>query len=475
MAAPSTTAATMLTPDRHNLTIGHCRAQRQALYSHTDLGTPKLLKKHPKPIIFTPRASEDEWTESQEELERWGMGATKTTKPESSKATIPSRSQGRGLDHTPLGVSTMAKRKVQHDPYKQKSIDGYISRTARPSRSKTTPKGKEVAQPPKPTKTQRKRQREDDDDDTDAARSTAQDARLTRSAKKRLDAGSSRHADEDDASLHESYTAGATDDDTGSVFELENYSDPEGDEEDMFLSSDDNEDDADQPDEDNEEEASQPDEDNEDEDSQFDDAVQTDDDASQFDDVDQTDDDADIHHADDDDMREAQYSLNIPLRDKDLFNIDVTSNEVTSMVEKVLPALSSRKMKNFYRTIAGHLEKSPPFRIPARSRHPTTWSLVNPDFDLLWKHAVDGERALDLGDASLLPKWLNMSEDGLVKPVGSFTDTLPLISSYPTASDEGSVHNRYGTVDDMSNVYLKFCGPRLMLLNERILGKIANP
>ena len=60
-------------------------------------------------------------------------------------------------------------------------------------------------------------------------------------------------------------------------------------------------------------------------------------------------------------MREAQYSLNIPLRDKDLFNIDVTSNEVTSMVEKVLPALSSRKMKNFYRTIAGHLEKSPPF------------------------------------------------------------------------------------------------------------------
>ncbi|KAI4655854.1 hypothetical protein J4E93_000570 [Alternaria ventricosa] len=340
----------------------------------------------------------------------------------------------------------------------QKSIDGYISRTARPSLSKTTPKSKEVAQPPKPTKTQRKRQREDDDDDTDAARPPAQDTRLPRSAKKRLDAGStSRHADEDDASLHESYIAGATDDDTGSVFESENYSDPEGDEEDMFLSSDDNEDeasqpedeadqpdednedDADQPDEDNEEEADQPDEDNEDEDSQFDDA-------------DQTDNDADIHHADDDDMKETQYSLNIPLRDKDLFNIDVTSTEVTSMVGKVLPALSSRKMKNFYRTIAGHLEKSPPFRIPARSRHPTTCSLVNPDFDLLWKHSVDGERALDLGDPSLLPKWLNMSEDGLVKPIDSFTDTLLLISSYPTASEEGSVHNRYGTVDDMSNV-----------------------
>ncbi|KAI4927598.1 hypothetical protein J4E85_006110 [Alternaria conjuncta] len=325
-------------------------------------------------------------------------------------------------------------------------MDGYISRTARPSLSKTTPKSKEVApaQPPKPTKTQRKRRREDDDD-TDAARPPAQDIRLTRSAKKRLDAGStSRHADEDDAhSLHESYIAGATDDDTGSVFESENCSNPEGDEEDMFLSSDDNEDEASQP----EDEADQPDEDNEDDAEQSDEASQSD--------------DADIHHADDDDMKETQYSLEIPLRDQDLFNVDVTAAEVTSMVEKVLPALSSRNMKQFYRTIAGHLEKSPSFSIPARSRHPTTWSLVNPDFDLLWKHSVDGERALDLGGPSLLPRWLNMSEDGLVKPIGSFTNTLLLISSYPTALEEGSVHNRYSTVDDMSNVcmwmlYTKF-------------------
>ncbi|KAI4700970.1 hypothetical protein J4E81_003934 [Alternaria sp. BMP 2799] len=336
MAAPSTTAATMLTPDRQNLTIGHCRAQRQALYSHTDLGTPTLLQKHPKPIIFTPRASEDEWTESQEELERWGMGATKTTKPGSSQVTASSRSQGRGLD---LG--------------------------------KTTPKSKEaaLAQPPEPIKTQRKRRREDDDD-TDAARPPAQDTRLTRSAKK--------------ATTCRSYIAGATDDDTGSVFESENYSDPEGEEDDMFLSSEDNEDGASQP----EDEADQPDEDNEDEANQFEydadqsgeasqseDEVNQSDGASQSDDADQTDDDADIHHADDDDMKETQYSLEIPLRDQDLFNVDVTAAEVTSMVEKVLPALSSRKMKNFYRTIAGHLEKSPPFRIPARSRHPTTWSL----------------------------------------------------------------------------------------------------
>ncbi|KAI4697886.1 uncharacterized protein J4E84_001020 [Alternaria hordeiaustralica] len=285
--------------------------------------------------------------------------------------------------------------------------------------------------------------------------------------------------DEDDASLHESYIAGATDDDTGSFFESENYSDPEGDEEDMFLSSDDNEDEASQPedeadqpdednedyadqsDEDNEEEADQPDEDNEDEANQFEYDADQSDEASQSEDADQTDDDADIHHADDDDMKETQYSLEIPLRDQDLFNVDVTAAEVTSIVEKVLPALSSRKMKNFYRTIAGHLEKSPPFRIPARSRHPTTWSLVNPDFDLLWKHSVDGERALDLGDPRVLPRWLNMSEDGLVKPIGSFTNTLLLISSYPTALEEGSVHNRYSTVDDMSNVcmwmlYTKF-------------------
>ena len=270
---------------------------------------------------------------------------------------------------------------------------------------------------------------------------------LREAPKKRLHAGStSRHADEDDASLHESYIAGATDDDTGSVFESENYSDPEGDEEDMFLSSDDNEDEAsqpedeaDQPDEDNEEEADQPDEDNEDE-------------ADQPDEANQSDDDADIHHADDDDMKETQYSFDIPLRDKDLSNVDVTATEVTSMVEKVLPALSSKKIQRFYKTIAEHLDKSPPLNIPVRSRHPTTWSSVNPDFDSLWKHSVDGERALDLGDPSLLPRWLNMSEDGLVKPIGSFPDTLLLISSYPTASEEGSVHNRYGTVNGMSNV-----------------------
>ena len=160
-------------------------------------------------------------------------------------------------------------------------------------------------------------------------------------------------------------------------------------------------------------------------------------------------------------MKETQYSLNIPLRDKDLFNIDVTSTEVTSMVEKVLPALSSKEMQRFYKTIAEHLDNSPPLSKPVRSRYPTTWSLVNPESDLLWKHSVDGEHALDLGDPSLLPKWLNMSEHGLVKPIGSFTNNLLLISSYPTASEEGSVHNHYGTVDDMSNgcmwmLYAKF-------------------
>ncbi|KAI4634429.1 hypothetical protein J4E83_001747 [Alternaria metachromatica] len=291
----------------------------------------------------------------------------------------------------------MGKRKIQHDPYKQKSLDNYVSRNTRPSLSKTTPKSKEAApaQPPKPIKTQRKRRREDDDD-TDAARPPAQDTRLTRSAKK-SDYMQGQPVDTK-MKMMLACTTGATDDDTGSVLESENYSDPEGDEEDMFLSSDDNEDeasqpedeadqldednedDADQSDEDNEEEADQPDEDNEDEANQFEcDADQSDeasqsedevnqsDEASQSDDADQTDDDADIHHADDDDMKETQYSLEIPLRDQDLFNVDVTAAEVTSIVEKVLPALLLRKIRNFYRTIAGYLKKSPLFRIPARS------------------------------------------------------------------------------------------------------------
>ncbi|KAF1839786.1 hypothetical protein BDW02DRAFT_10168 [Decorospora gaudefroyi] len=87
MSTTNTTA--VCATNAHDHTIGHCRAQRQALYSCTELcsntpavqPTPALL--HPTQtsaststtasVSASASASEDEWTDSQEELERWGM------------------------------------------------------------------------------------------------------------------------------------------------------------------------------------------------------------------------------------------------------------------------------------------------------------------------------------------------------------------------------------------------------------------
>jgi hypothetical protein len=128
------------------------------------------------------------------------------------------------------------------------------------------------------------------------------------------------------------------------------------------------------------------------------------------------------------------------------------------MIEGALPALASEKMQRLYDTIPAHLAKSPPFQIPVLSRDPTTWPLVSPDMDSLWQHAVDGERALELAST---PDWLNMDEHSLCKFNGHLEDTLLFVSSYPTAAPSASVHNRYGTVDDLSNLcmfllYAKF-------------------
>jgi hypothetical protein len=98
-ASTTTTAAAVLTTNQHDHIIGHCRAQRQTLYSCSDTHTPVQLPSNQKPAVLTPQKDEDEWTESQEELERWGMEATRTPKPESSQATTPNDTQGAGLKY----------------------------------------------------------------------------------------------------------------------------------------------------------------------------------------------------------------------------------------------------------------------------------------------------------------------------------------------------------------------------------------
>ncbi|KAG9191751.1 hypothetical protein G6011_10485 [Alternaria panax] len=98
MTSSATATAVVLTTNQHDHIIGHCRAQRQTLYSCSEICAPAQLQPTQKPIA-AQQGSEDMWTESQEELERWGMEATETTKPDSSQATAPNDTHGGGLKY----------------------------------------------------------------------------------------------------------------------------------------------------------------------------------------------------------------------------------------------------------------------------------------------------------------------------------------------------------------------------------------
>lgn len=63
---------------------GHCRAQRQELYSRSDKRPTFPSEKTMKHLVFSFKGSDDDWAECREELERWGMEITEmpaTTKP----------------------------------------------------------------------------------------------------------------------------------------------------------------------------------------------------------------------------------------------------------------------------------------------------------------------------------------------------------------------------------------------------------
>ena len=82
--------------NQHDHTIGHCRAQRHTLYSHTEYRQAPAAQPHlEKPAVTTPPCNEEEWTESQEELARWGIDASDTPKSDSSQASTPTETPGR--------------------------------------------------------------------------------------------------------------------------------------------------------------------------------------------------------------------------------------------------------------------------------------------------------------------------------------------------------------------------------------------
>ncbi|XP_014561700.1 hypothetical protein COCVIDRAFT_85884, partial [Bipolaris victoriae FI3] len=86
---PNMTATTIITAvptNQHDHTIGHCRAQRHTLYAYTE--HCQTVDAKPNPTVSQPQpCSEDEWTESSEELARWGIQAAEPARQDAVPAT----------------------------------------------------------------------------------------------------------------------------------------------------------------------------------------------------------------------------------------------------------------------------------------------------------------------------------------------------------------------------------------------------
>jgi hypothetical protein len=100
---PRTHVAVAIATNPHDHTIGHCRAQRQEIYCypHADLSPARKSGAEVEGLLVvkgplensSENASENEdgWTESREELERWGMQGEKV---DSGSGSASTRSEG---------------------------------------------------------------------------------------------------------------------------------------------------------------------------------------------------------------------------------------------------------------------------------------------------------------------------------------------------------------------------------------------
>ncbi|KAI4680921.1 uncharacterized protein J4E88_005425 [Alternaria novae-zelandiae] len=152
---------------------------------------------------------------------------------------------------------------------------------------------------------------------------------------------------------------------------------------------------------------------------------------------------------------ERELWLYLPFTDQELTDTTLSSEEVVRMVERGYPALATSAMADFYQSAREHLSTSPPLTISVREKYPTTWPTTNTAMDGYWGQATDAEKALHPPDHQVDSTddfaWLDMSGRLLVKPCGSPNDSLMVLSSYPTADVNLTVHLAYGTIDDMSN------------------------
>jgi hypothetical protein len=130
-----------------------------------------------------------------------------------------------------------------------------------------------------------------------------------------------------------------------------------------------------------------------------------------------------------------------------LFNPRATAADVLQNVRSLIPALFDAQPDIAALISRTRNSKTSKPIFPVYEENPTTWPSGHPDTDVWWDEKVRGEPILR---PTSTPHWLDMDESKLDKPCGSFKTKLFVLSSYPT--DHTTMHQRYGTFNDLSNV-----------------------
>ncbi|KAI8939327.1 hypothetical protein NX059_003118 [Plenodomus lindquistii] len=146
---------------------------------------------------------------------------------------------------------------------------------------------------------------------------------------------------------------------------------------------------------------------------------------------------------------DAHTAVNIP--DHRLLNSAATTDAIIQDIAGALPALAVHHpdIAKLIATARAVEKNSGPPVLPVILRDPQTWASSDAIIDQLWLRAIFRESRLP---ADAAPAWFNLDSAHLVKPYGTFKAPLIILCSYPTLDEHSTIHPRYATSNDMSNM-----------------------
>lgn len=144
---------------------------------------------------------------------------------------------------------------------------------------------------------------------------------------------------------------------------------------------------------------------------------------------------------------EACLALNID--DAILFSTNLLYRQTQEMVGKLVLSLSHEdsRMAAFAKMVRATVDRADAAVFQAIESDPQT----NARIDSLWDEAIAGEQQL-FHSGMEVPAGLDTRLEYLVKPFGSLTDLLLVISSYLTADVNSSVQLNYAMTNDLSHM-----------------------